>query len=180
MGSNSQTTNTSLPSGGARPRTNLGPPTPGHTVQRKEVTPPLFSEVDAVKWHSFSKCFRRVAVLNGWDEISSVLRLSTSIRDNAARAIDPLDFDGFNSLDAAYAAIEEVYINPAGIEFHKATFKKAQRNEGETLLAWHTRARELFLRAYPRLSPETSDDLKDKFVLGIQDELVFQIVAGLW
>ena len=138
--------------------------------KRKDTDPPKLSEVDPVKWNSFRKCYETVATLNGWDDRYSVRRLSTCIRDQAARSIDHLDFESYANLAEAFAAIEKIYLNPAGIEFFKANFKLAQREGHETFLQWHTRCRELYVRAYPKTPRiEQQEDLKERFLLGLKD-----------
>jgi len=143
---------------------------PTSDIRRRESSPPHLTEVDPIQYTSFKKCFKRVVRLNEWDDITSVLKLATCIRDNAGRTIDHLEFSDFNNLEQAFAAIDKVYLNPAGIEFYKATFKQAVRNPQETLIQWHTRCRELYLRAYPEDDEfDQEPDLKDKFVLQIRD-----------
>ena len=143
---------------------------PVSEIRRRESSPPHLTEVDPIQYTSFKKCFKRVVRLNDWDDTTSVLKLATCIRDNAGRTIDHLKFSDFNNLDQAFEAIDKVYLNPAGIEFYKATFKQAVRNPQETLIQWHTRCRELYLRAYPEDDEFDQDpDLKDKFVLQIRD-----------
>ena len=139
-------------------------------VRRKETDPPILKEVDPIKWYTFRTCFIRIVQLNDWDEQTAVLKLSTSIRDDAARAIAHIPFETIETLEQALILVEQVYLNPAGIEFYKATFKNSQRMAQESLMQWHTRAREMFMRAYPKENKaESNDDLKDKFVLGIRD-----------
>ena len=140
------------------------------SVRRKDTEPPTLQEVDPIKWTSFKKCFKTTAELNNWDDKYSVKRLSTCIRDQAARAIDHLSFSSYDTLAEAFTAIEKVYLNPAGIEFFKATFKLSNREPHESFLQWHTRCRELFVRAYPSITDiEVSDDLKERFIMGLRD-----------
>jgi len=162
---------------GANPTYNptSAPGTPGTRpkIQRRETNPPILSEVDPIQWTTFRKCFERIATMNDWPADTAVLKLSTCIRDSAARTIDHLKWDTFLTLDAAMKAVEKVFLNPAAIEFHKATFKSASRNAQESLIQWHTRGREMFMRAYPDiLNYDHHADLKDKFVLGIRDRVL--------
>ena len=138
--------------------------------KRKDTEPPVLNEVDPIKWTSFKKCFKTVAKINNWEDSYSIQRLSTCIRDQAARAIDHLTLTDSTTLEDAYKAIEEVYINPAGKEFFKAAFRLATREAHESFLQWHTRCRELFLRAYPDTAGlDTNDELKERFILGLRD-----------
>ena len=139
-------------------------------ARRKDTEPPILSEVDPIKWNSFRKCYNTISKLNKWDDDYSVQRLSTCIREQAARAIGHLSWDTFQDLESAFAAIEQVYLNPAGIEFFKATFRLSNREAHENFLQWHTRCRELFIRAYPTVTdPEKNDDLKERFIMGLRD-----------
>ena len=141
---------------------------------RKETSPPILTEIDPVQYATFKKCFTNTARLNQWDDKISVLKLSVSIRDQAARTIDHLKFENIATLAIAFKKIEDVILNPAGIEFFKATFNQSSRNHQETLIQWHTRAREMYARAYPDhiAEIETKAELKDKFVLAIKDKLL--------
>ena len=155
------------------PTSTPGTPSTRPKIQRRETNPPILSEVDPIQWTTFKKCFERIAKMNDWTPDTAVLKLSTCIRDSAARTIDHLKWDTFVTLEAAMQAIEKVFLNPAAIEFHKATFKSASRNAQETLIQWHTRGRELFMRAYPDIIDfDRHADLKDKFVLGIRDRVL--------
>ena len=152
-------------------------------ITRKETDPPLLTEIDAIKWQSFKNCFIRVAVLNRWEPEMAKLRMLTCIRDKAARAIEHLRLDRQDDItfDEVISVIEDVYLNPSGIEFNKAVFKTSSRESGESLLAWHTRARELYLRAYPDADCEKNSDLKDKFTLAILDkQLSIRIKSSDW
>ena len=140
------------------------------TGKRRDTDPPTLSEVDPIKWASFKKCYKAVAKINKWTNSYAVQRLGTCIRDQAARAIDHLEFKETDELKDAIAKIEAVYLNPAGVEFFKAQFRLSNREPHETFLQWHTRCRELFSRAYPdEEDMELDEDLKERFLLGLRD-----------
>ena len=136
----------------------------------REVPPPTLAEVDGIKFTTFSRQFKRVAELNQWSERRAILMLQTSMQDAAARAVDHIIFDEASSLTDAIKDYTTVFVNPASAQLHKSKFRDSCRHPGEDLIVWHTRVRELFMRAFPTITDlETNDDLKEKFVLGLRN-----------
>ena len=143
---------------------------PDNTPKPKEVSPPTLADVDPIKWVTFSKQFTRVASLNNWDSKRSKLLLHTCMQDAAARAVEHIEFDDALSLDEAIKQFAKIFVNPASTQLYKTKFKDASRQPGEELILWHTRAREMFMRAYPNITDqETNEDLKERFVLGLRN-----------
>ncbi len=67
---------------------------------------------------------------------------------------------------------EARFLPPAAADVLRVAFRAAKAREGETLLAWHSRLRNLYARAYPHLDAaalQVSPDLRDQFILGIWD-----------
>ena len=73
-------------------------------------------------------------------------------------------------MEAALDKIEVIFINPSSTELAEAKFESAVREPGESLITWHIRLRELFVRAYPKDKKiEENKRLKDRFVLKCRD-----------
>ena len=141
-----------------------------NTPKPKEVSPPTLADVDPIKWVTFSKQFTRVANLNNWDKKRSKLLLHTCMQDAAARAVEHIEFDDNLSLEDAIQRFAKIFVNPASTQLYKQKFKEASRQPGEELILWHTRAREMFMRAYPKENDqENNEDLKERFVLGLRN-----------
>ena len=136
----------------------------------KEVTPPTLADVDPIKWVTFSKQFRRVSALNQWSPTRAKLLLHTCMQDAAARAVEHIEFADTTTLDEALDLFATIFVNPASTQLYKTKFKDASRNPGEELILWHTRVREMFMRAYPHIgNQEEHEDLKERFVLGLRN-----------
>ena len=136
----------------------------------KEVTPPTLADVDPIKWVTFSKQFRRVSALNQWSATRAKLLLHTCMQDAAARAVEHIEFADTTTLDEALDLFATIFVNPASTQLYKTKFKDASRNPGEELILWHTRVREMFMRAYPHIgNQEEHEDLKERFVLGLRN-----------
>jgi hypothetical protein len=54
----------------------------------------------------------------------------------------------------------------------KTQFQQAKQGEREAIIAYHTRLRELFSRAYPTANPQRAAELIDKFILGLAHPVV--------
>ena len=110
--------------------------------------------------------------MNDWKDERAVLKLQTSLRDQAARAVEHIPLADDCTLKEALEAMETVFVNPSQVEYAEAMFYSSSRQPGEAIILWHTRVRELFLRAYPSHTPEEVEEnktLKDRFVLFIHN-----------
>lgn len=129
----------------------------------KEHESAKLTETDPESWITFKDNFLTTAALNEWTPQRAKLKLKAAVRDEAARAVQHIIMDPKWTLRHALAAYEEVFIHPAGVELAQAELERTRKKTDETLLAFHTRLRYLFLRAYPLEKPETSKKLKDLF-----------------
>ena len=118
---------------------------------------------DPESWITFKDNFLTTSQLNEWTPKRAKLKLKAAVRDEAARAVQHIKMNPEWTLAQALSAYEEVFIHPAGVELAQAELERARKKADETLLAFHTRLRYLFLRAYPEEEPETSKKLKDLF-----------------
>ena len=142
--------------------------TPAH----KEQAPTTLSEIDSIKWYSFKSNFIKTSKMNEWKDERAVLKLQTSLRDQAARAVEHIPIADDCTLKDALEAMETVFVNPSAVEYAEAMFYSSARQPGEAIILWHTRVRELFLRAYPSATAEEVEEnktLKDRFSLFIHN-----------
>ena len=144
----------------------------GNGGKPKEIDPPKLEEVDGVAYTTFRSQFKKCNELNQWTADRAVLRLQTCLSGQAARAVEHIKFPAACSLEAAFKLYDAIFISAASQALHKAQFQTAERNTGETLLLWHTRLRELFIRGYPSVAEadrETHFDLKERFTMGLRN-----------
>ena len=155
----------SLKRGSKKPPNNMAdPPKP------REVPPPTLADLDPIKWVTFRNNFQKVNLLNSWEPKRAKLMLQTCMQDAAARAVEHIKFADADSLDDCLDKFAVIFVNPASATLYKTKFKEATRQPQEELILWHTRIREMFLRAYPKVvEVETNEDLKERFVLGLRN-----------
>ena len=73
--------------------------------------------------------------------------------------------------------LESRFLTPAASDMARVDFKTACQKPQETVLIWHARLREHFIRAYPAVNNVEQDrSLIDQFVMGITDPEVQQYV----
>lgn len=132
----------------------------------REVDPGKLGEVDGVKWTTFKNNFKRIRVINKWEDSYAISRLPICFTDQAARAVEHIDVSTVGTLRALFILYDTIFINPASTKLFKVQFDQLSRNQGEDLLAYHTRIREIYIKAYPNDNLiEQSDILKDRFCL---------------
>lgn len=129
----------------------------------KEHESSKLSETDPESWITFKDNFLTTTALNEWKDDRAKLKLKAAMRDEAARAVQHIRFSAHMTLKQALEEYETVFVHPAGIELAQAELERTKKKNDETLLAFHTRLRYLFIRAYPRENPELSKKLKDLF-----------------
>ncbi len=146
---------------------------------------------DGTDWAIWRRnCVTRITV-NGWNNQRARREIATAMKGAAAAWIQDIDIADaaiplpagapagavadaadYNLLLDAY---EARFLPPAASDVLRVQFQKAMQREGETVLAWHSRLRHLFTRAYPHLNAaavQASPDLKDRFILGLSDAKV--------
>lgn len=137
--------------------------------------PDRLAKIDASAYLLWEEQFRLCVAANGWDHATARREARMAMQDDAAKAVRGIpvgDLDQpvqpFTDLLLLYKAI---HCNPATTEAAWIQFGKTrQKNDGETLVAWHSRVRYEFSLAYPDVAAEqinTNRDLIRKFVHGI-------------
>ena len=154
--------------GGSAGGASHQPPTP---PRHKEVTPDVLSDCDAIKWSTFRRNFSQAMALNQWPNDRAVLMLYVSLKDAAARAVQHLQEDTDQDIEDVLDEMEQVFVDPSATQHFTSLFQIMEREQDETLVLWHTRLREVFLRANPDWNhkEETSLVLKDRFALHINN-----------
>ena len=60
--------------------------------------------------------------MNDWKDDRAVLKLQTSLRDQAARAVEHIPLPDDSTLTDALEAMEMVFVNPSAVEYAEAMF----------------------------------------------------------
>ena len=136
----------------------------------REITPDTLTDLDPIKWVTFRRSFLHTTTLNKWGPNRAILMLQNSMKGAAARATSHVDLYEAANLQEALDKYAIIFVNPAARTLYKSQFKSAHRDQGEEIILWHTRLRELFLRAYPDAADiETNEDLKEIFTIRLRN-----------
>jgi len=141
---------------------------------------PAFSSGLGNDWIAWKRTFANICELKGWNAAgdANVARkkseLKAAMEGAAVRQVADIDADGktFQQLLDAY---EARFLPAASQRYARAAFKQARQQEGELILAYHTRIRELYSQAHPNKAAadiETEAELIESFVLGLYHHTV--------
>ena len=135
--------------------------------------PPVLSKVDPVEWRTFRRTFDITREINHWDNERACRELLAAMEGEAARVTSHLDALADNVVFAnLLEMLEAIFVTRAASEAAKTAFHAARQDPGETLLGYHSRLRDLYLRAYPAEHAEGSETLRRQFILNLRDARV--------
>ncbi len=146
---------------------------------------PILNAVDPDSWNAFIITYENVVKLRGWDdgEVASnrarIRNLVAALEGPAARAVQHINPqqnpDNHNhpyTYEQLKTAYGKVFLPTAASHLAMTQYNVAKQGDAESLLAFHTRMRELFTRAFPGQEAQTSVDLINRFILGLAHPLV--------
>ena len=137
---------------------------------------PAFTTADPQDWIAWRIVFEKVRAYRGWEGDQAVGELTTAMQGLAARMVSDI-----NTTGREWGDILKDYGNrflpEAASKLARQDFKSAKQKEDETIVQWHTRIRELFLRAHPTLPTETSVELIEAFIMGLANPKVRELTA---
>jgi len=140
--------------------------------------------LDSIKpedWLVWKRYFSNLARMWAWGNDRFRGELITAMDGDAARATADIDLAGLNQ-NECLAAYEERFITRAGSELAETSFRRAKQGEDsadETILQFHARCRELFVRAYPGQATEgdgLARNLRNIFTFGLSDTKITEYV----
>ena len=124
-----------------------------------------FSSTDPTEWTAWKETFRKTALLNNWNDEMSRNQLAAALEGQARRMVADIPTDAVGlTCQQLLTAYERRFLPEAQTRFAVITFENAKQEETESELEWHTRLRELFVRAYPNENIETSTILVNHFI----------------
>ena len=131
---------------------------------------PTLEVVDPVEWSTFRRAFEITVRVNNWDDLRARQELAAAMKKEAARVTFHVNPNAFQqTTERMIAAYDAIFVTRAASEAAKAAFHAAKQIRGETLVAYHSRLRDLFARAYPLHDGEASEILRRQFIMGLQD-----------
>lgn len=142
-----------------------------HRPPEKKLTE--FSSGDPIDWSIWRDNYEHKAALGQWNHDRCRRELASSMVGMAKLHVRNIPV-GYGANAQPVGALLDLYqarFTPAAEgDLARAQFKDAKQREEESILTWHSRLRELFMRANPELDAagiEANRDLRDVFLLGI-------------
>lgn len=123
----------------------------------------VFNSTTGEEWLAWKETFLKTRELNDWDNVVSRNQLAAAIEGPARRMVSdiPTNAGNYGDLLARY---ESRFLPAAASRLAVTSFQSASQTEEETEIEWHTRLRELFVRAYPNDGIEDSRLLIDHYI----------------
>lgn len=141
-------------------------------LPRQYKKPSVFSTGDGAEWRTWRRNFMTIQVMQAWEDQRARREAASAMEGNAARVVQDIPVDGDNNAlgIAAFLDLYEARFLPAAAgQLSRVDFRVATQQPDETILAWHTRLREVFTRAFPQGNAHNDQHLIEKFVLGMAD-----------
>lgn len=130
------------------------------------------SSRSARDWRNWRLHFEDVARINGWNNQRQKREIRTSMEGEAFDCVKDIDVEDANLTPAnVLDRYEARFVVEAASQLARSEFVTAKQGADESVLAWHGRLRELYLRAYPNRANDLNADLMivDRFVLGLSN-----------
>lgn len=140
--------------------------------------PPL-EDVDPAKWQVWKQNFEVIMEINQWDDRRARMEAFASMVGDARRAVADVQIHNCRDIDHMLQQFQDRMVPVAAGKWARAEFNTALQLPSESALQWHTRLRELFMRAYPNIRVENAAAIIDRFCVGLSDPSVREKVAHL-
>ena len=147
-----------------------------------------FTSTDSQEWLNFRHEFEETVAINGWADGRARRELSAAVSGRAREAVQDILTGAAEAVPGPVAGLLDAYearfVTPAATDAARAQFKDARQEEGEKVLAWGSRCRHLFIRAYPDVAAADRDanrELKEAFCVGLSNQVIMTqtLTAGL-
>ena len=129
---------------------------------------PTLDVVDPIEWMTFRRAFEITHRINMWDDVRGRQELAAAMEKEAARVTSHVNPQDLNLLQMLQQ-YEALFVTRAASEAAKTAFHQTKQAAGETLLAYHSRLRDLYIRAYPGNDAEASEILRRQFIFHLRD-----------
>ena len=135
---------------------------------------PEFTSGDPLQWLEWRVTYNNIQQLNNWnDNDVCVAQIKAAMGGYAAVAVQGLHHDEPGPLLDLY---EAKFVTAAGSVQARQMFTAAKQQHNESITAWHTRVRTLYRRADAAANLETTKELIDRFIFGLENTVVMEKV----
>ena len=138
------------------------------------------SSTEPADWRTWRRSFEVAVRINGWNHQRARRTAQCSMTGAAAIYVEDIPINDeivAPAVDCAdYQQLLDLYqdrfMPRAAVDHLRAVLKSAKQHENEGVVAWHQRARSLYMRAYPDATAAevaVNSDVIDTFVFGLTD-----------
>ena len=148
------------------------------TTRQRKIAP--FSSGAGSDWLVWKKQFNLHCKMAKWDDLRQRQELFTAMEGKAAKVVADIEVEVLPSIEWALEMYEDRFATRADSQLAKSEFTLARQTDDESILEWHARLRELFLRAYPGVHVDSTgmgDQLREMFISGLKDP---EVSAYVW
>lgn len=158
------------------------PAAPVAPAQRKI---PTFEDAsNPRKWLEWRRRFEAIARGALWDDEHKKREMFAAMVGPASAAIHDIPYENTPGYQRTFREIADLYearfVNRAASNAARTDFNRAQQQPQETLLEWHGRLRDLFVRAYPNHpgvdQGELGTNLRERFAVGLESASIQEYV----
>ena len=138
---------------------------------------PAFKSGDPTEWIAWRRTFLNVKGLKNWNDNAAKKQLVAAMEETACRMVADIDVGATKTWQDVLTDYGNRFLPAAASRLARQEFKAARQKYDETILQWHTRVRELFIRAHPTLDVEDSAELVEAFLLGLSNPEVRRLAS---
>jgi hypothetical protein len=135
-----------------------------------------YGSADGLEFITWRDSVQAVSLICEWTTSRTIWEIKAALIEPAASRVrdilpnrflpgpNPEDEREFRFVNDYLNALEERFLPRAASDLARVDFRNAAQQEGESLLSWHSRCRELFRRGHPREDAENCPTLIDQFI----------------
>ena len=139
--------------------------------------PDSFESGDSVEWATWRQHIGDVIAINAWQCERAKLEIRAAMKGTAARSVAEIPLGnnvapGLVTPENLLNLYEAKFMPAAAGQLAQVEFSSAAQAPSDTVLTWHTRLRESFVRAFPldAANAENNQHLIGRFAQGLLDQ----------
>jgi len=136
----------------------------------------ILTSTDAADWRIWRENFTVIADINGWNDERKKREATAALEGEAKKCVMDIRYQNAANITTLLDQFEARFVTQASSDMARVNFINAKQRPDETILAWHARVREAFIRAHPQLVVATAQALIDRFILGLINSKVIEYV----
>ena len=120
-------------------------------------------------WLAWKESFRQTVLINQWGDLRARRELKAAMTGMAGKVTRDIIPEQADTLQILAQRMEERFLPEGAGIAARTEFDQMTQLASESLLEWHSRVRDTFMRAFPAVNIQNDYRARDKFALGIRD-----------